>query len=586
MRALTRARDTHAARRSTRASSWWRALTSSSRVSLIGLLGAALLAVALGFSIPRQVEQHLLDSELEFDRQMLDSVLSAVAAPTDPESRPQVDRYVRSVVLQGDYVRVKVWAPDGEILYSDKTGLIGQSFPLSDDLRRALAGESAHEISHLGQAENTFERPLASRLLEVYLPIRVDGQVVGVWEVYRSLERIDANLGRVRRAVWLSVGSGLAVLLVFLVSSFGSLLAIAQRRRAEAERRSRDLAVLLDVSRSVSASLVPGALAEAAVSTIRASGEFGGVALMRRGEGRSRNILAISTDGTCGGDCLARGSVGIERGADGCTTIGIDLGEAAGRLRLVACRTGGRAFTDEEARMLAAAGEQVGVGLENARLYESLTAAQAEQRRLTGRLVSAQEEERRRIVGEIHDGLGQDLHRVLFGLRGCQGAADDEVPAELQRLEALVDQSRRRLRRLLQDLRPSTLEDVGLGAALRGLVDRVRTEDGLEVDLRGAPLDEPPVPVRVAVYRIVQEALHNVAKHAGTDGAAVELTRENGCLHVRVVDEGPGFRPSGAGGLGLWLMRERAESLGGTLSIESGPRGTTVDARVPLEVQR
>src|SRR5205814_721126 len=99
---------------------------------------------------------------------------------------------------------------------------------------------------------------------------------------------------------------------------------------------------------------------------------------------------------------------------------------------------------------------------------------QAEQRRLLTSLVSAQEDERKRIVGEIHDGLGQDLHRVLFGLRGCRSGAGDDVGEELARLEQVVEQSSRTLRRLLQDLRPSTIDDVGLVASLRSLADRVR----------------------------------------------------------------------------------------------------------------
>ncbi len=185
-------------------------------------------------------------------------------------------------------------------------------------------------------------------------------------------------------------------------------------------------------------------------------------------------------------------------------------------------------------------------------------------------------------MGEIHDGLGQDLHRVLFGLRGSQSGPPDEAAEELARLEALVEESTRRLRRLLQELRPPSLEDVGLAASLRSLADRA-TEDGLHVEFLPEEEVEPPLEIRVAVYRIVQEALRNVERHSGADRAVVELSREDRALVVRVSDRGSGLKGPAPNGLGLWLMRERAEALGGSLSVESGGLGTTVLLRVPLE---
>jgi len=228
------------------------------------------------------------------------------------------------------------------------------------------------------------------------------------------------------------------------------------------------------------------------------------------------------------------------------------------------------------------------MALENARLYESLGLAQRERRELTHRLVTAHEDERKRIVGEIHDGLGQELHRVLFGLRGCRGGPPEETAEELERLEAIVAGSVGRLRRLLQDLRPSTLEDVGLGAALRGLVDRMGRDDGVRVELRGDDRVPPELPlaVRVAVFRIAQEALLNVLKHSTSRQAVLEVGARNGVLELRIADEGRGLPPAPREGLGLWLMRERAEAVGGTLSVDSGRTGTVVTAVIPIEVER
>jgi signal transduction histidine kinase len=561
----------------------WRALGAWGRISLVGLAAAGLLAVSLGLYLPRRVERHLLHSELEFDRMGLAALLSERALPGDESSRDDLDRFVRAAVLRGDYVRVKLWSPEGRIVYSDEPRLVGRSFPPEESLRRALGGETRQEVTDLSAPENIFERPLARRLLEVYLPVERGGQVVGAWEVYRSLDRVDAALGKVRRAVWLSVGGGLGVLVVFLLSSFGSLLRSLQEKRAEAERRSADLAVLLDVSRAVAGSLDVDALAGAAVRTVAQRGDLRGVALVRRAPaaGHPAQVVASSSRAGCSGACLVGAAPGVEVHDGRCVTLAVELAGSGGLL-LVACRAVEEGFTGEEQELLAAAGEQVAVALENARLYETLRAAEEERRGLTARLVSAHEDERRRIVGEIHDGLGQDLHRVLFGLRGCRSSPAEETAEELSRLEQVVDESSRRLRRLLQELRPSTLDDVGLAASLRGLAHRLRDEDGLDVAIRSADLAEPPVAVRVAVFRIVQEALRNVAKHAGTTKAVVDLDVHGGTLLVQVADRGQGRPAQESDRLGVWLMRERAEALGGSLSIESGPGGTTVVARIPL----
>lgn len=564
---------------------WWRGLTPWGRVSLMGLAAAALLAIGLGVYIPRQVERHMLDAQTAANAKVLDALLGTRTLPLEPAGRDfaELDAFVQTSILRGNFVRVKLWGPDGEILYSDEPRLVEERFPPSTELREALAGKAQSEISNLSDPENRYERGLAGRLLEFYLPVEQGGQVVAVWEVYESLDPFLGQLEKVRRAVWISVGTGLAVLCVFLVSSFGALLRVVQRGRREAEDSSRRLGTLLQVSRSVGASLDPEELARSAVTTVREAGGFRSVALVRRSDGDSPGgVVASSQDPGCPDDCLAEATPGTRSHPSGCTSFVCGLGGETDLL-LVACRDQERGFTDEERDLLKAAGEQVRIGLENSRLYESLRSSEARRRLLMSRLVSAHEDERRRIVGEIHDGLGQDVHRVLFGLRGIRSGPAEEITAELDRLEELVEQSGRRLRRLLQDLRPSTLEDVGLAASLRSLVDLVRREDGLQVELRTKLAFEPQVPARVAAFRIVQEALRNVARHAATDRAVVELIGDDSTLTLRIADEGRGFSVPGGGGLGLWLMHERAEAVGGTLSIESDGGGTVVLARIPLE---
>jgi signal transduction histidine kinase len=572
--------------RAGRGPAWWRTLTSWGRLSLVGLVAAALLAVGLGVFIPRQVEKHMLQSETASNTEVLQALLgTATLQPTEGNGFIALDRFVRQSILHGYFVRVKLWNLQGEVLYSDQPRLVGQRFPPSDQLRKALAGTPQAEISDLSDVENTLDRDLGSRALEFYLPVRSGGRVLAVWEVYQSLHRFDAELGQIRVAVWVSVGAGLLALLVFLVSSFGSLLSTVQRRRREAEQRSRELGTLLEVSHAVGGSLAPDLLATDAARTIRRAGDFRAVALVEHpDDGSPARKIASDLDSTCPVLCPLFAPRGTGRPAPGCASLAVEVAGPSGRLALVACRQAPSGFTSRERALLEAAAEQVRIALENARLYDSLKASQGEQRRLTAELVSAHEEERKWVVGEIHDGLGQDLHTILFRLRGSRSGTPEEEREELDRVEALVEQSIVQLRRLLQDLRPSTLEDVGLVASLWGLADRAWQQHGLRVEVKADGVAEPPVPVRVAVFRIAQEALRNVVKHTGTDRAEIDLRRQDGFLSLRVSDRGTGGAASGEGeGLGLWLMRERAEALGGTLEVGSSRQGTTVTARVPVE---
>ena len=198
-------------------------------------------------------------------------------------------------------------------------------------------------------------------------------------------------------------------------------------------------------------------------------------------------------------------------------------------------------------------------------------------------LVSTQEQERQRIVADIHDGLGQDLHRVLFSIRGCLAAEQSEVDAELRKVEALVSDSSAKLRRLLQELHPSTLDDIGLAASLRSLAERLRTQYGLRVELHYDDLAEPPTSVGMAVFRIAQEALANVVKHSGSLAARLTVTTDGDSIEVVVEDSGAGVSSERGEGLGLWLMRERAESAGGSFELSTSSKGTRVCARIPLE---
>jgi PAS domain S-box-containing protein len=213
-----------------------------------------------------------------------------------------------------------------------------------------------------------------------------------------------------------------------------------------------------------------------------------------------------------------------------------------------------------------------------------------ERRRLLAELVRAQEEERRRIAAEIHDDPVQAMTAVEMRLeslrRRVEGGAERRA---LEQLTASVSAAIARLRRLLVDLRPTRLDREGLAPALRALLDRLRAETGVDANLEDRILHEIPPDTGTVLYRIAQEALTNVRKHAEALEARVTLAERDGGILLRVRDDGRGFDPERAaeeqpGHLGLVSMRERAELVGGKFRITSTPgAGTTVEAWVPGE---
>ena len=202
------------------------------------------------------------------------------------------------------------------------------------------------------------------------------------------------------------------------------------------------------------------------------------------------------------------------------------------------------------------------------------------------RIVEAQELERRRLARELHDQTGQELTSVLLGLKAVGEAKNDAEHAEAlaavreQVLETLHD-----VRRLAVELRPKALDDFGLTPALERLRDTFSQQTGMRVELESRIRERLPADVETALYRIVQEALTNIVKHAQASTISIVLARKPGAVTALIEDDGRGFtRGDGSGeGLGLLGMGERLALLGGKLRIESTPgAGTTIVAEVPL----
>lgn len=233
-------------------------------------------------------------------------------------------------------------------------------------------------------------------------------------------------------------------------------------------------------------------------------------------------------------------------------------------------------------------------GLDSAGAPEEVERLAASFRRLIGRIeaerdrsgrlvLRAQEAERKRIARDLHDEANQALAAITIRLEALAQGAPPDLAAELSATKRLAGQAMQELLGLARQLRPAALDDHGLVPALGTQVRRFREGTGIEARLRAeGELHELGDDRQIAIYRVAQEALHNVARHSGADVVDVALTAHGDTVELSVADDGRGFARNGSHGLGLDGMAERARLVGGELEVASAPgEGTRVTLRVP-----
>jgi two-component system NarL family sensor kinase len=261
-----------------------------------------------------------------------------------------------------------------------------------------------------------------------------------------------------------------------------------------------------------------------------------------------------------------------------------------------------REYGEDDLQLLTQVANLMARAIENARLYRRLAEREEMLERLATATMEAQESERRRLAGEIHDGISQRLVSLWYHLLAAEDAAGhpaaidtagaghpaaggDVLRREQGAAKELATAALAEARAAITGLRPFVLDDLGLGPGLESLG---RSLPGLEVEVDVDPVDVP-AHVEVALYRIAQEALQNVVKHAGATQVLVHLSGSESGVRLVVSDDGHGFDdgPSAGGddrhAYGLVGMRERAELVGATLNVTSRPgNGTTVEVVVPV----
>jgi signal transduction histidine kinase len=224
---------------------------------------------------------------------------------------------------------------------------------------------------------------------------------------------------------------------------------------------------------------------------------------------------------------------------------------------------------------------------QNRRRYQEILAGRGELEQLSARLVSAQEEERKSISRELHDEIGQTLSAVMVDAANLANRipVEDSVSRQyLANIRGLADSSVNSIRNIALLLRPSMLDDLGLIPALEWHAREMSRRTGIPVKV--VDLDVPeslPDAVRTCIYRVVQEALNNIARHSNARSASVNVRKIGDVLTLTVEDDGSGFDPARTRGLGLLGMEERVKQLGGLFEVKSTPAKGTV-LRVTLQV--
>ena len=339
-------------------------------------------------------------------------------------------------------------------------------------------------------------------------------------------------------------------------------------------QRDEPYAVISRLGRRLEATLAPEEVLPALVETVAQALKLPYVALLLRrgdGEGEDNEEAPAATWGAPSGSLLRLPMV--------------YAAEVVGEL-VLAPRDPSTPFSPADLRLLPDLARQAGVAVHATRLTAELRQTNQELRLSRTRLITAREEERRRLRRDLHDGLGSALTSMTFQLAAAQnqlGRDPAAVAALLGELKSQTQAAIADIRRLVYDLRPPALDELGLVSALREYVAHYQL-DGLRVTLEASEALAPlPAAVELAAYRIALEALANVTRHAEARTCSIRLAADGGALVVEVEDDGRGLGPEHRAGVGITAMRERALELGGSCAV--GPRspgGVRVRAALPL----
>lgn len=595
-------------------------------LSLIILISAG---VAVGWWMNKEITEGILHRTSVVSSLYVDAIIEPhlqdlQAGKPLPEEETEMLNALMQDIASGDYiVLLKVWAPDGTVVYSTLPELIGQRFPLKPELARSLAGEVTSDITDLSDEENIVERAQYMELLETYAPIhdRRTGAIIGASEFYQTTDELRAQLAAAQRRTWLAVVLGVAVIfgsLASLVKTASDTIRSQQARLWQTVEELRALQSITDSALSaLSARDLPGALLDRVCEAIGT--EIGALLLFDeqhnlitqavRGAPAAEDIppvgypvgwssLILSNEGaTQVPDLDSAPELADDHSrARGLRSIlGAPLrarGEVLG-LAYVGTRTP-RSYRPQEMRLLEVLCERAALFIQNRLLDERV-------RKAAARTTEINEKMLRRIGHDLHDGPAQDLALALLRIDALRDASGNPDSADdFAIVKSALESSLREIRAIsaglrLPELQPLTLVEVAT-KAVRDHERKTGSDVTLEADaslLESGPVHRAAsLPVKITLYRVIQEALNNSYRHAPGAARRVRLWPEGDFITLEISDDGPGFDlakldgdaqlPSGH--LGMAGMRERVKVLGGSFQVTSSAQsGTQVRARIPLK---
>jgi len=341
-----------------------------------------------------------------------------------------------------------------------------------------------------------------------------------------------------------------------------------QRFSKAAQQRARELETLNQLGQRLNKTLNPVEMVQATLETLVETRWFTCAEALSLDQGNTKSFARVG----CvipPSECPAIQRLQFDQALEGFQKLSI--GED-----LVIILAGGKASQ----AFLSAVADYLESGLERARVYDDLRKKEVERRRLLKAVLNAQEAERARIAKDLHDQVGQSLTALRLGLEAL-----DATPSATQALRGLVETTLADVRRISRELRPPALDELGLEVALKRMVREMAEYAGIESDVFIHCKEPLPPELETVLYRVAQEALTNVLRHARATRVSVLLKERDRELQLVVEDDGTGFDPKEAATnrSGLVGMRERVELVGGEMVIESAPgKGTAIYARVPL----
>lgn len=457
-------------------------------------------------------------------------------------------------------VRVVLYDVQTVVRWSDDSALIGRRLTGNDELHAALAGEIGARIA---RPKDDHQPGLGGfdRLQEVYLPIRhgKGGPVVAVLEIYRHAPGFFAALDRALAVLWLT-GSGVAV---FVYVALFTTIRRAVPGRSGARAPDGELPEwprkLVDVTPDVVFTMSPAGQ----LTSLNAA--FDALTGWSRDEwiGRPFTALVHPDDASAALDLLA--AVQSEERSE---ARSVRVRSITGELRTwdvtVTCAWDGPVRT-----VLGVARDIT----ERVRMRDAV--------RYLDATIEAM---RTRVAHELHDEAAQLLAGAHIALDDVARGAPPAIRENLRDVTAVLDEIEEHLRRVCYELRPRVLDDAGLVPAIESLAAGAWRRAAIRVRVTGSTGGRLPPLVETVLYRVVQEALTNVIKHARATSVTVRVWRDARAVSCEVRDDGIGFEPGPTAGLGLLGIRERAAALGGSVEITAVPGdGTTLSVTIPIE---